>query len=85
MSPTGYTTRERLGSVTEGLANRLRDSRSALGLTQAELAERVGVSRKTINTVENGVFVPSTLLALRLARALGCTVEAIFSLDGWEE
>ncbi|MDB5669582.1 MAG: hypothetical protein JWO25_541, partial [Alphaproteobacteria bacterium] len=36
-------------------------------------------------TVENGVFVPSTLLALKLARALGCAVEAIFSLDGWEE
>ncbi|MDB5722071.1 MAG: transcriptional regulator [Alphaproteobacteria bacterium] len=71
--------------MAEALANRLRDARSALGLTQAELAERVGVSRKTINTVENGVFVPSTLLALKLARALGCAVEAIFSLDGWEE
>ena len=60
---------------------RLREERSARGLTQAGLAELVGVSRKTINTVENGVFVPSTLLALRLARALGCPVEAIFSLE----
>ena len=42
----------------------------------------VGVSRKTINTVENGVFVPSTILALKLARALDCKVEAIFALDG---
>lgn len=50
------------------------------GLTQAELAERAGVSRKTINTVENGVFVPSTTLALTLARALGTTVEALFFL-----
>ncbi len=45
------------------------------------LAERVAVSRKTINTVENGVFVPSTTLALKLARALGCRVEDIFQLD----
>jgi putative transcriptional regulator len=41
----------------------------------------VGVSRKTINTVENAVFVPSTTLALRLARALEVRVEDIFSLD----
>jgi putative transcriptional regulator len=41
----------------------------------------VGVSRKTINTVENGVFVPTTTLALKLARALELPVEDIFSLD----
>ena len=70
--------------MPEGLSNRLRDLRSELGLTQAELAERVGVSRKTINTVENGVFVPSTLLALKLAQALGRPVEAIFSLNETE-
>jgi putative transcriptional regulator len=52
----------------------------AAGLTQAELAERAGVSRKTVNTVENGVFVPSTILALSLARALGTTVEELFWL-----
>ena len=51
-----------------------------LELTQAALAELVGVSRKTINTVENGIFVPSTVLALRLAKALGTTVEALFQL-----
>ncbi|MET1111844.1 MAG: helix-turn-helix domain-containing protein [Allosphingosinicella sp.] len=67
--------------MAEGLGNRLRDLRSERDLTQAALAEMVGVSRKTINTVENGVFIPSTLLALRLARALGCPVEAIFSLE----
>ena len=67
--------------MAEGLGNRLRDLRSERDLTQAALAEKVGVSRKTINTVENGVFIPSTLLALRLARALGCPVEAIFSLE----
>ena len=62
------------------LKNRLKDIRNALGLTQAELAERVNVSRKTINTVENGVFVPSTILALRLAVALKRRVEDIFYL-----
>ena len=44
------------------LANRLKDARARHGLTQGELAARIGVSRKTINTVENGVFVPSTVL-----------------------
>lgn len=66
--------------MAEGLANSLRDERTRLGWTQAELAERVGVSRKTINTVENGVFVPSTLLALKLAAAIGKPVETLFSL-----
>ena len=67
--------------MADGMTNRLRELRAERDLTQAALAERVGVSRKTINTVENGVFVPSTLLALKLARALGCSVEAIFSLE----
>ena len=67
--------------MADGLRNSLKDERARLGLTQAELAERVAVSRKTVNTVENGVFVPSTTLALKLARALGCRVEDIFQLD----
>lgn len=63
-----------------GLENRLKPLREAAGLTQAALAERIEVSRKTVNTIENGVFVPSTILALRLAAALGCRVEDIFAL-----
>ena len=63
------------------LLNSLKDERERLGLTQAGLAERAGVSRKTINTVENGVFVPSTILALKLAAALGRPVESLFRLD----
>jgi len=66
--------------MSERLGNRLRDLRAERELTQAVLAELVGVSRKTINTVENGIFVPSTLLALKLARALGCPVEEVFFL-----
>jgi putative transcriptional regulator len=65
------------------LKNVLREERTRRNLTQAELAELVGVSRKTINTVENGVFIPSTVLALRMARALGTSVECLFQLpDG---
>lgn len=66
--------------MSERLVNALRQERERLGLTQAALAERIGVSRKTINTVENGVFVPSTLLALKLAVALERPVEALFQL-----
>ena len=62
------------------LKNRLKEARTEHGLTQAELAARVSVSRKTINTVENSVFVPSTILALKLAAALGCRVEDLFQL-----
>lgn len=62
------------------LVSRLKEARTAAGLTQADLADRVGVSRKTINTVENGIFIPSTVLALGLARALDTTVEALFQL-----
>ena len=66
--------------MADRLTNILRDERARLGWTQAELAERVGVSRKTINTVENGVFVPSATLALKLAAAIGKPVEALFTL-----
>ena len=62
------------------LASPLKEARQAAGLTQAELAERAGVSRKTVNTVENGVFIPSTILALSLARALDAKVEDLFWL-----
>jgi putative transcriptional regulator len=62
------------------LSNTLREARETAGLTQGQLAEAIGVSRKTINTVENGVFVPSTVIALKLARALGCRVEDLFQL-----
>ena len=61
--------------------NQLKEIRSTRGLTQAALADQAGVSRKTINTVENGVFVPSVLLALKLAQVLGTTVEALFAAE----
>lgn len=67
--------------MAEGLANRIKDAREAKGWTQAQLAEEMGVSRKTVNTVENGVFIPSTIVSLKFAQALGETVEALFWLD----
>jgi putative transcriptional regulator len=62
------------------LVTHLTEHRKAAGLTQSQLADRVGVSRKTINTVENHVFVPSTVLALKLARELQCSVHDLFEL-----
>ena len=64
--------------MNERLANRLKERRTELGLTQAQLADLCLVSRKTINTVENCIFVPSTLLALKLARVLETRVEELF-------
>lgn len=65
----------------ERLANRLKEKRGEIGLTQAELAEKVGVTRKTVNTVENGVFTPSATLAIKLAQALGLSVEELFWIE----
>ncbi|CAM3785807.1 helix-turn-helix transcriptional regulator [Litorimonas haliclonae] len=62
------------------LVNTLTQYRKAAGLTQSDLADKVSVSRKTINTVENGVFVPTTILSLKLARALEVSVEDLFQL-----
>lgn len=62
------------------LHNRVREARTSHGLTQAELATIAGLSRKTINTIENGVFIPATDVALRLALALKTKVEALFQL-----
>lgn len=67
--------------MNDCLGNRLKQKRAELGLTQAELAEACGVTRKTINTVENCVFVPSTLLALKLARALSEPVDQLFWIE----
>lgn len=67
--------------MAEILLNRLREARDAKGWTQAELAARVGVSRKTINTVENRVFTPSATLAIKLATALELGVEELFWIE----
>ena len=63
------------------LRNTLKVQRAKHDLTQEELADRIGVTRKTINTIENGHYVPSTVLALRLARVFCVAVEELFQLE----
>lgn len=58
--------------------NRLRAERERLGLTQAELARRLSVSRKTVNTIENMVITPSALPAMKIARDLDRRIEDLF-------
>jgi putative transcriptional regulator len=62
------------------LKNKIKVQRAMKDWTQEELARRVGVTRKTVNTIENGVYVPSTVLALKMARVFGVTVEDVFQL-----
>lgn len=61
------------------LINGVLDCRLKIGLTQIELAEKIGVTRQTIISIEKGTCVPSVVLALRLAKVLGCTVEELFN------
>ena len=61
--------------------NKIRVARAEARMTQQELAEATGVSRQTINAIESGKFVPSTVLALKIARTFGKQVENIFSLE----
>ena len=63
------------------LKNTIKVQRAIKDLTQEQLAQLVNVTRKTINTVEKGHFVPSTVLALKLAKVLEVTVEELFILD----
>src|SRR5947209_13799943 len=64
---------------------RLHEIRKLRGFSAAGLAQRVGVSRQTIYSIEDGSFVPNTTVSLQLARALDVTVEEIFSLPGEQE
>ena len=61
--------------------NRVRDLRSARGWTQQELAEKTGVSRQSINSIECNRYVPSLPLALLFARIVECPAEDIFELE----
>lgn len=67
--------------MEETLKTTMKVQRAVLNLTQADLAERAGVTRKSINAIEMGHMVPSVLLALKLARALGVSVESLFTLE----
>jgi len=69
-----------LGRNHKNLNNNLEEVRKSVGMTQLELSESADVSRKSINAIENGIYVPSTVLALKIAKTLGCKVEDLFKL-----
>jgi putative transcriptional regulator len=62
------------------LLNNLQQLRKAANLTQQELSEAAEVSRKSINAIENGIYIPSTVLALKIAKTIECRVEDLFQL-----
>ena len=63
------------------MKNKLKVARAELDITQGELAEKIDVSRQTINAIESGKYVPSTVLALKMAKVFGKNVEEIFFLE----
>jgi putative transcriptional regulator len=67
------------------MKNRLKVERAILNITQEELAEKIGVSRQTINSIETNRFVPSTVLALKLSELFGKSVNDFFELDDDEK
>ena len=69
-----------MGRNHKNLLNNLQEIRNSAGLTQQELSERAEVSRKSINAIENGIYVPSTVLALKISKTLKCKVENLFKL-----
>ena len=69
-----------MGKNHKKLLNNLEELRKSAGLTQQELSESAEVSRKSINAIENGIYVPSTVLSLKIAKNLNCTVEDLFQL-----
>ena len=72
-----------MGKDHRKLLNNLEKLRKKAGLTQQQLSESADVSRKSINAIENGIYVPSTVLALKISKTIGCRVEDLFQLpDG---
>ena len=69
-----------MGKHHQNLLNGLEEKRKLAGLTQQELSESAEVSRKSISAIENGIYVPSTVLALKIAKTLNCSVEDLFTL-----
>ena len=67
------------------MKNRIKVSRAEYDMTQADLAEKIGVSRQSINAIEKGKYVPSTVLALKISKLFGRKVEDIFMLDSLED
>ncbi|MFT7395972.1 MAG: putative transcriptional regulator [Flavobacterium sp.] len=64
------------------MKNKLKIERAILNITQEELAQKIGVSRQTINSIEKNRFVPSTILALKLSKLFEKPVNEFFELEG---
>ena len=69
-----------MGKNHKKLINSLEELRKDAGLTQQQLSDFAEVSRKSINAIENGIYVPSTVLALKISKTLKCKVEDLFKL-----
>ncbi len=69
-----------MGRNHKKLLNNLEEIRKSVGMTQLQLSESADVSRKSINAIENGIYVPSTVLALKISKTLKCKVEELFKL-----
>ena len=63
------------------MKNTVRVERAILDITQQQLAEAIGVSRNTINSIESGRYIPSTVLALKISKYFGKPTDSIFQLD----
>lgn len=63
------------------MKNRLKVARAEMNITQGELADRIGVTRQAVNSIELGKYVPSTVLALKMAKLFGKRVEELFQLE----
>ena len=74
-----------MGKHHKKLLNNLEDLRKSAGLTQQELSKHAEVSRKSINAIENGIYIPSTVLALKIAETLDCHVEELFQLPSLDK
>jgi putative transcriptional regulator len=85
LTPPGF---ERIVAVesqldmTPNVRNRVRELRGGRGWTQQQLADAVGVSRQSINSIERDRYVPSLVLALSFSRVFDCPVDQIFTLEG---
>lgn len=66
------------------MKNRIRVARAEIRMTQQQLADAAGVSRQTVNAIESGKFIPSTLLALKMSRIFQMSVEELFQLEDGE-
>jgi putative transcriptional regulator len=80
-----YSLMESLLYMDAVVQNRVKELRAAMGWTQEQLAQAVGVSRQSINSIERHRYVPSLLLALTLARVFGCPIDQIFTLENHHE